>query len=360
MLEPDRTDHRDENTQDSIRSFKGEVGKETNFHPISAVELLSQPDEPINWIWATMIPEGGLFLLSAFMKVGKSELAYRLAVAVAQGTPFLGMATRRTGVLILAVEEHPRDVKRRLKRLGMDKEDRIFVHPGRLQNSRETISALRDFIKENDIGLVLIDTLSRFWNVKDENDNAAIIREVSPLLDLAHEINTAVGILVHDRKSGGDEGRSIRGASALFGLVDQALLLDRTQGGTKTQRSLKTFGRYAESPIELLIDLVDDEYRVLGTPGELSREAVLSKVRDVLGQEPKVINTLVKETGLKEKKIRTALEELKERKEAIREGKGVKGNLYAYRLPPISDSIRSQDTPIGEETNIEEIDLVER
>ena len=342
----------------SFPPLKGEVGKETNFHPIKADELLAQPDEPIQWVWETMIPEGCLFLLSAFMKVGKSELAYRFAISIAQGASFLNMTTTKTSVLILAVEEHPRDVKRRLRRLGMGKEDQIFVLTGNLKNSPACISDLRRFIQENGIGLVLIDTISRFWNVKDENNNAEIIREVSPLLDLAHETNTAIGFLHHDRKSGGDDGRGIRGGSALFGLVDQAILLDRRQGGTQTQRSLKTLGRYAESPKELLIDLIEDEYQVLGTPDEVGKLAALTKIREALGPEPMDTKTLTKEAGLKERETRRALEELFEKNEVIREGEGKRGDPYTYRVP--SDSFLTQPIPIGEETNVEAINLFER
>ncbi len=351
---------RDQNSINSFLSLKGDVGKETNFNPISAEELLSQPDEPINWVWETMIPEGSLFLLSAFMKVGKSELAYRFAVAITQGVEFLGMAARRTGVLILAVEEHPRDVKRRLRRLGLEKEDNLFILTGRIMNSPTTISKLREFIQENDIGLVLIDTISRFWNVKDENNNQEIIREVSPLLDLAHETNTAVGLLVHDRKSGGEDGRSIRGASSFFGLVDQAILLDRRQGGTTTQRTVKTLGRYAESPRELLIDLVENEYTVLGTPEEVGRLAALTKVQEALGVDSQDVKAIAEETGLTQKEVRRTLEELREKGKAIRGGEGKRGSPYTYRRPSHSDSFLSQPTSIGEETNIEEISLFGR
>jgi RecA-family ATPase len=98
---------------------------------------------------------------------------------------------------------------------------------------------------------VVIDSLSRFWNVMDENNNMEVIREVSPLLEMARETNAAVLLVHHERKSGGEDGRSIRGGSALFGLVDQAIFLERRQGEASNKRTLKTLGRYEESPPEL-------------------------------------------------------------------------------------------------------------
>ena len=96
--------------------------------------------------------------------------------------------------------------------------------------------------------------------------------EVSPLLDLAHEGNVAVVLIHHERKSGGEAGRGIRGASSLFASADQILSLDRRNGNLENQRTLRTIARYQESPEELIIELVGDNYRCLGTAKELGKE----------------------------------------------------------------------------------------
>jgi hypothetical protein len=59
-------------------------------------EWLAEPTgrSGIRWIWHRMLPSGGLCLLAAYMKVGKSTLAYALGAAVAQGKPFLGQSAR--------------------------------------------------------------------------------------------------------------------------------------------------------------------------------------------------------------------------------------------------------------------------
>jgi len=340
-----------EEAENSFLPSKREVGKETNFNPLSAADLLSRQPEEISWIWKTLIAKGILFFLVAFMKIGKSTFSYKLAIAIAQGIPFLELETLKGGVLILAVEEHPRDVVRRLRRFGMRPEDPIYVHTGRLQNNEITIKALRDFILEKGIILVLVDSLSRYSNVRDENDNAGVIREVSPLLDLARETGAAIGLIHHERKSGGEDGRNIRGGSALFGLVDQAIILERRQGEVNNQRLIKTLGRYDESPRELVIELVGDEYKVLGTPEEMGEAQALAKAREALSVEPMDIKTIAKEADLKEKATRKALEQLREMGDAIREGEGKKNSPFTYRLPYLSDSFLSQHSLKGEETN---------
>jgi hypothetical protein len=56
--------------------------------------------------------------------------------------------------------------------------------------------------------------------VANENENSAVTAEMSPLLDLAHETGVALILVHHERKSGGEAGRGIRGASSLFAAAD--------------------------------------------------------------------------------------------------------------------------------------------
>jgi RecA-family ATPase len=184
------------------------------------------------------------------MKRGKSTWAYRLAVSVAHGAEFMTRETLKGAVLILAVEEHERDVKARLKRFGMTKADPIYIHADKLHNTPEVLQDVREFIVKHKIILVIIDSLSRFWGVQNENDNMEVVREVSPLLDMAHETDAAIMPVHHERKGGGEDGLSIRGGSSLFGLADQAIFLERQPGQRTNKRVLKTLGRY-DSPPEL-------------------------------------------------------------------------------------------------------------
>ncbi|MBI4610228.1 MAG: AAA family ATPase [Candidatus Rokubacteria bacterium] len=310
---------------------------------MSGAALLSQePELPIRWIWEPFLPEGGLALLVAYMKVGKTTFAYALAVAVAQGRPFLGFPTMRGGVLLLALEEHPREVRRRLSRLNLGPEDPLYVHEGPLTYTPATFEALRGFIREYGIRLVILDTLSMFWPVTDENANAEVIRSIKPLLALARDTGASVVLIHHERKAGGEDGRGIRGGSALFGLVDQALLLDRRQGGKDTQRVLRALGRYAETPRELILELVGDEYRKVGTAEELGLEAMKTKVLAALAAAPQEVARLAGQAGLSEKATKKALSALGPG--VVREGKGVRGKPRTYRQAD-PDSIPSQPHP---------------
>jgi hypothetical protein len=294
---------------------------------MTAAEILATEAQPIPWVWDLFLPRGALALLVAFMKVGKSTFIYALAIAVARGISFLRYSTQQGGVLILALEEHPRDVRRHLEQFGLRPEDPIYVVTGHLQNNPDLLEDLERFIVTNRITLVIIDTLTQFWTVADENSNAEVIRGVTPLLELARQTDAAVLLVHHERKSGGEEGRGIRGGSALFALVDQAFLLDRRHGGNETHRVLRTLGRYFETPSEVVLAFRDHEYVNLGTDEDFN--TIDQRVLDRLSDEPRSIVAISEDLHLTYKVVRKALENLGDR--VIREGLGVKANPYTYR-----------------------------
>jgi len=90
-----------------------------------------------------------------------------------------------------------------------------------LENSRIVTAAATAMCA----GLAMLDTISRFWRVKDESGNGEVLRDVEPLLDLAWETGGCVLIPHHDGKN--DTSRAFPGASALPGLADLILDLKR-------------------------------------------------------------------------------------------------------------------------------------
>jgi predicted ATP-dependent serine protease len=292
------------------------------------------------------------------MKVGKSTFAYPLALAVMKGQLFLGTPTLQGPVLILAVEEHARDVRLRLERFGATPADPLHVHSGRLDPA--SLPVIRNFVKEHGVRLVLLDTLSRYWRIHDENDNAEIIRLVSPFVDLAHETDAAVVLVHHERKSGGADGHGIRGGSALFGLVDQSLSLERRPGGGENQRVLKALGRYDDSPAELVLELDGDEYRAIGTPEQFTLAARQAVVLGILTDVPQTVEALMAAAQLPRTTTQKVLSSLGAK--VARQGAGIKGDPYLYCRPAPQaqgeelaaeepDSIPPDPLSVGAETN---------
>lgn len=295
------------------------------FSPIIARDYLATEPEPIRWLWDDFIAEGSLTVLSAYAKTGKSTLITPLMLSIAHGDPFLGRATCKTPILYLAVEEHPRDVHLRLVQFGITPDDPMHIAAGRLLPSE--FPRIGEYVRRQKIGLVVLDTLASFWNVEDENDNAEVGRAVRPWLDLARATNAAVLLVHHDRKSGGPDGKGVRGGSALFGAVDQLITLDRRHGGAPSERTLKSLGRYG--PMDLVIDYTEGEgYVVVAGPGEESDAALQQALR---GPEPKTLEELSRATGIARASLQRRLETLGDRVERTGEGKRGDPVRYAVR-----------------------------
>jgi predicted ATP-dependent serine protease len=253
---------------------------------------------------------------------------YHLVAHIAKGLPFLNRETSQTGVLILALEEHGWDVRNRLRELGAEGLDNVYVQFGRLDQSK--LADVKDFIVENGIGLIVIDTLAAYWPVTDENNAAQVGAAVNLLLDLARETDACVLMIHHCRKADGSDGDEIRGSGALFAAVDIAIVCKG--GDTLTQRVLTAAGRYsADTPKSLVIDLTDDGYEVKGDTVTAMRESVRQKVLDAfVGIE--TVCGLVAKTGLKDKKVRDCLRHWRKKGKVVLLNEGVKGNPAQYQL----------------------------
>jgi len=256
--------------------------------PLSAAAIFT--DESLGtrrWMWADYIPEGSLVLLAGFMKTGKTTLVYSLVGAAVYGRTFLGRDTTKTGALVLAVEEHLRDVRRHLQAAGIGPDAPVYVHVGMLPATQEGLEEVRAFMAERSLGLLVVDTLTRFWGVRDENDNSEVIAALGPLLDLAHTVGITVLLVHHAGKNEEEEstGREIRGASGTFGMVDQALILKRVRGGAPTARSLRALGRYPETPREVILDFDEETatFTVIESKGKTVDERREVRARKLVG-----------------------------------------------------------------------------
>jgi len=302
------------------------------FNPIPAQNVLDWQPGPQLWIWKRFIPQGSLVLFSGFMKTGKTTFIYPLAISVAQGRRFLGYETSQGGVLILSLEERWIDVRNRLIRFGMQHQDALHVHCGPLHNDMQSLNSIKNFIVQNHVVLVIVDTLSLFWTVSDENNNAVVVQQMKPILELTRNTRCSVCLVHHTSKGGGDRGRDIRGASSLLGIIDQSLTLEERQGGRSNQRVLKTLGRYSETPPELILELQDDEWRCLGTGAEAVQMNQNELIFRALTHDPQTVDTLIEKTDLTGKQVRRSLKILTDQNRITRSGEGVKNDPHVYQL----------------------------
>ena len=213
------------------------------FHLTKLADLLDEPDEDIAYVWDKTLIKGGLSILAAKPKVGKSTIARNLALAVARGDPsFLGRdLTGSSPVVYLALEEKRSEVKKHFERMGADAGLPIFIHTG--SAPEQAITELLKVIIESRAVLAIVDPLQRLVRLPDLNDYSTVSLTLELLMQIARDTDCHILLIHHANKGIAREGGdSILGSTAIFGSVDCALIMKRSE----SCRTIESIQRYGE------------------------------------------------------------------------------------------------------------------
>jgi len=294
-------------------------------------QLLSEPEESVSWVVGRRLPAGGLSLMVAKPKVGKSTTARHLALCVSRGESWLGFATQQGPVFYLALEDKRAEVRKHFRDMGATSSDpvHVFIAPSPqdgLEQLRQATVRLRPV-------LVIVDPLLRMVRVRDANDYAVMTAAMEPLLVLARQSGAHVMATHHAGKGDRSGGDSILGSTAIFGAVDTAVILKRSE----RFRTLSTIQRYGEDLEELTL-LLDAETRRVSA-GLTRREADEADAGNAIIEalraagapmtESEIGEAVEGRTATKRKTLRALLaaESLQ------RIGRGGKGDPFRYSLP---------------------------
>lgn len=325
----------------SVREAEAVIQREKSRLQLTKLgDLLDEPEEATSWLVEGLLATEGFSIVAAKPKVGKSTLARCLALTVARGEPFLGRATQKGPVVYLALEEKRSEVRRHFKAMGGDDEE-VYCHIA--SSPVDGLQQLEGVIRERKPVLVVIDPLFRFTRVQDGNDYSRMTQALEPLLALARETGAHILVTHHASKGGPKGGDGILGSTAIFGTVDTALFLTRSQEGVRTTSSTQRYGRDLEETLLLL----DPETRMVflgGTREEEEIEKITSAILDFLGTQPEGVaeeEIQCNVDGPKGVKVK-ALRKLLKKREVNRTGGGKKGDPYLYfpvpQNPPPEDS----------------------
>jgi len=273
---------------DALHSYRGETAMQWK-EPV-LISTLSKEQTPVEWLWEGFLAKGQSTIFSSLWKTGKTTLICWLLKNIGSQEQFLGKDTKNINILIISEESQAIWANRKEEyQLGSN----IWLSCRPLNRKTNTqqwiqfISKTADFCVQNQIELVIIDTLATFWPVRDENDATQVTSALLPLNSLL-ENNLAVMIVHHERKSGGEEGTSSRGSGALPAYVDIIVEFRRFDASKRndTRRVIKTYSRYAETPTELVLELTTEGYEEHGTKAQVVQQEKLSVVLDILPTEP--------------------------------------------------------------------------
>ena len=182
---------------------------------VTMAELLEGGDDIDSWVVDDMLPSGGLSMLSAKPKAGKSTMARCLALAIARGEPWLGRAVVGGAVLYLALEEKRSAVRAHFQAMGATADDNVVSRFGPAPD--EALDALAVEVESLRPQLVILDPLFVLSPSGTATTTPRSRVQWEPLLTLARETGAHVLAVHHARKAGGESGDDVLGSSALFG-----------------------------------------------------------------------------------------------------------------------------------------------
>lgn len=256
----------------------------------SAAELMAKEFGEERWAVHGILPEG-VTIFAGKSKIGKSWMAYGLALAVASGGHALGkIPVDRGDVLYLALEDNERRLKKRLKKLLQGEPapaglDLATSYPRVGEGLEEELEAW--LASHPDAKLVIIDTLKRIRPPDSGRRNIYDVdyEALQPLLPLAAGHGVSVVVIHHlNQQPADDPLDEISGSTGLIAVVDNLAILKRDRG--QADAYLFVTGRDIEEDQKLALswDGPSGSWTVEGDAEDYRRSAEQRKVLDWLGR----------------------------------------------------------------------------
>lgn len=298
---------------------------------ISLKEYMDHNSTEIEWIVKDLIPKGGLTILAAKPKVGKTLLTFNLAISVSQGIEFLNRETMKGPVLLIQNEDPPSSIKSRFKQMGWNESSPIFINQ-EMFDLKNDFEKLEKYIKILKPILVVFDPLIYLIQIRDENDAVDIAKAFKPLRKIALDNNIGVLVVHHHRKGTGNSEEAMRGSSAIMGAVDVAINLFKEKEQEISVAQLNVLGRMCKSE-EFMIKFNDENlwWQSAGDVKSWKQFNNINKVRDYLmevAQAP--IKDIAGELDMSESTVKRTLDSMGDEVEDtdVSEGRGRPKKVY--------------------------------
>jgi hypothetical protein len=306
----------------------------------------------VQWIVPSLLAPGSSTCLYGIGKGGKSTLATYIIASIASGAPCLGESVSPQPVLLLDLEQHVSLTRRKFAELSLAPEAlaRIHIYNG---PTFDDLRRLEATVRATGATVLVIDSLSRLLQLEDENDNAAITTVWERFMTaVVRPTNVCSLTIHHDRKSGGEHGRGMRGGSAYLAAFDVAIHVKREASDDERdpRRRLDSVSRYDEANRTIIVRREDSGlYSVEGTSSDVRRQQVLDSFAP--GEEWTIDELAARLPDMKKRTLIADLETLWKGGKLSREGKGVKGDKYRFSRPVFVQTNHPRD---GENARIPE------
>ena len=282
-------------------------------------------------------------------ETGKSTMARQLVVAVSQGKSFLGRATARGAVIYWQTEDDAKDVLNAFNRLGSKEGDeQIYVLQGDPESSEcQDIAAQLE--ADQNINLVVIETLDDLLRISDIKENTAAraaFDKFNTQLMIPFGHRAAFLALHHMKKTETDfAGDSLLGASTIRGRTDAKIYMAQVSPDDERRLiwSSKRIGRAIPKTF-LVFDPITGKSELGETMADAARnareaeqQADLKQLFALLAQHPGIEHCALLKglSGMKQACKLKLIGDNVRSGSIIKSGKGVRGSPLTYKMAPL-------------------------
>jgi putative DNA primase/helicase len=211
---------------DTAKPFVRESGLAVT--KFSAIDM-----EPVEWLWQDTFPMGALSIIAGKPDRGKSTLLMDIAARVTTAKPWpLGRSRAPLGdVIVLGAEDPQKMLAARFAAAGGDPDRAHYVgmmvddedaHRQRMISLSHDIERLAIEIKKRKTKVVIIDPLSSYLGNVDAWRDNQLRAVLSPVANLAEELDVAVISSMHLNKRQADGGDAMERVLGSIGFVGAA------------------------------------------------------------------------------------------------------------------------------------------
>lgn len=305
---------------------------------ISDLEAAPAP----SWIFHGYIARGYSTLFCGLWKGGKTTLLAWMLREAGKGGGSIGTEVFACRVLYVT-EESSGHWARRRDDLNIGPHVSFIVRPFLARPThaewRDFIAHLVDVANAEGFDLIVMDTLSKLWPCRDENDASQVDEALMPLSGIT-DAGIALMLVVHPRKGDANEAQATRGSGALPAYADTIVELRRFAPEEKADRRrvLTAYGRFDETPGEIVVELTEGGYRMVGSKAETKRADRLDVCAKLLLERPLEADGILANwpnDGVAKPGLRTLQGDLDygvKTEMLVKTGEGKKGSPFVFDL----------------------------
>ena len=232
-------------------------------------ETCSRARETIDYIAYPLAVPGMMSLVDGAPKLaGKTTLILAAIAAGKRDGLFLNKATGLSRILYVT-EEGEETFAIALRKAGLDavQSDITILYNFRMPGWtwERKVKYIEELCAAHKITWLILDTFFKIVGLgpDKEKDASTVSAAVDPIRQITSRIGLASTLCRHERKSGGEVGKSGRGSNALDGEVDIIARIQRLRGNQDFQRrEIEVVSRIANEKIQIELSR-DGEYKIV-------------------------------------------------------------------------------------------------